>query len=240
MVVAAGVAAAAVTAAATSYSASQASDAQSDSANRAMNIQQDQFAQTQKNLQPYMGLGNQATNSLSNLTGAGGSNPLQSELLRAPTLPQPMTEAQLKQTPGYQFNLSQGLESVQNSAAARGLANSGAALKGAAGYATGLADSTYQNQFNNQQQLYQDTVTNQTNQFNRLLSLSGQGESAAAGLGTIGQQTAANIGGDVVGAGNAQAAGSIAQGNAVSGAGNNIAGTYMLSKFLNDGDEEDE
>jgi hypothetical protein len=54
----------------------------------------------------------------------------------------------LDNTPGYQFTLGQGLESTQNSAAARGLANSGAALKGAASYATGLANDTYQSQYN--------------------------------------------------------------------------------------------
>jgi hypothetical protein len=54
----------------------------------------------------------------------------------------------LDNTPGYQFTLGQGLESTQNSAAARGLANSGAALKGAATYATGLANDTYQSQYN--------------------------------------------------------------------------------------------
>ena len=59
----------------------------------------------------------------------------------------------LEQTPGYQWNLSQGEQAATNSAAARGLADSGAALKGASTYANGLADSTYQNQFNDEYQL---------------------------------------------------------------------------------------
>ena len=77
-----------------------------------------------------------------------------------------LSEAQLEQTPGYQFTLQQGLESTQNSAAARGLGVSGAALKGAATYATGLADNTYQNQFtdelnaNNQNFTQADTAAN--------------------------------------------------------------------------------
>lgn len=53
------------------------------------------------------------------------------------------TMAQLAQTPGYQFTLQQGLESTQNAAAARGLGVSGAALKAAAAYSTGLAQNTY-------------------------------------------------------------------------------------------------
>src|SRR5215831_15810880 len=67
---------------------------------------------------------------------------------------QPGTEtlAQLEATPGYQFILDQGLKSTQNAVAARGLGVSGAAIKGAANYATGLAQNTYQNIFNQQQQ----------------------------------------------------------------------------------------
>jgi hypothetical protein len=53
------------------------------------------------------------------------------------------TQAQLDNTPGYQFALNQGLESTQNGFAARGLGISGAAMKGAAAYATGLAQQTY-------------------------------------------------------------------------------------------------
>ena len=65
------------------------------------------------------------------------------------TLSQGINEQTLQNTPGYQFTLGQGLQSTQNSAAARGLGVSGAALKGAATYATGLADQTYQNQYQN-------------------------------------------------------------------------------------------
>lgn len=53
------------------------------------------------------------------------------------------TQAQLAATPGYQFTLQQGLESTQNAAAARGLGVSGAALKAASAYSTGLAQNTY-------------------------------------------------------------------------------------------------
>lgn len=91
----------------------------------ASNIQQ---AGTTANslLDPYATTGTNALNSLSN----------------------GLTENYLQSTPGYQWNLNQGEQAATNSAAARGLANSGAALKGAATYASGLADSTYQNQFN--------------------------------------------------------------------------------------------
>ena len=73
--------------------------------------------------------------------------------------PGSMNEAELVKTPGYQFALSQGLQAAQNSAAARGLGVSGAALKGAATFATGLADNTYQNQFRIAQQQFQNAQT---------------------------------------------------------------------------------
>jgi hypothetical protein len=125
--------------------------------------------------------------------------------------PVSMTEADVQATPGFQFNLNQGLKAVQNSAASRGLGVSGAALKGAASYATGLADSTYQNQFNN-------AVTNQNNTYNRLLGVANLGENAGATTGALGTQTATNIGNNTIGAGNALAASSNAIGNTISGA----------------------
>ena len=69
-----------------------------------------------------------------------------------------LSQSQLEATPGYQFTEAQGLKGVQNSAAARGLGVSGAALKGAATYSTGLADSTYQQQ-------YQDELTSNAQNF---------------------------------------------------------------------------
>ena len=54
----------------------------------------------------------------------GAANNLYSTLQNGPT------QAQLAATPGYQFTLNQGLESTQNSAAARGLGNSGRGSEG--------------------------------------------------------------------------------------------------------------
>lgn len=84
------------------------------------------------------------------------------------------TMQQLQQTPGYQFQLQQGLESVQNAAAARGLGVSGAALKGAGNFASGLAAANYQQQFN-------DYWANQLNRYNMLAGLSNTGAQVAVG-----------------------------------------------------------
>lgn len=70
------------------------------------------------------------------------------------------TQQQLEQTPGYQFTLQQGLKAVNNSNSAVGWGLSGAGQKGIAQYATGLADQTYQQQFNNALQGYQTNFNN--------------------------------------------------------------------------------
>lgn len=184
-----------------SNAAKNAAKTQASAADRATQLQKDIYDANVERQQPYVETGNQANALLKS-----GTNAFDSPLLK----PVAMDQATLEATPGYKFNLSQGLKATQNAAAARGMGVSGAALKGAANYATGLADSTYQNQFNN-------AVTNQTNQFNRLFNLSTLGENAAAGVGSQGVTTGANIGSNVIGGANAQAASQIAGANAVTG-----------------------
>jgi len=156
--------------------------------------------------------------------GQAGANQLQSQLPNL-TAPITMDEATLRNTPGYQFNLQQGLKSVQNGAAARGLGVSGAAMKGAASYATGLADSTYQNQFNN-------ANTNQTNAYNRLMGVAQLGENAAAQTGAYGTQTAQSIGNNTIQGGNAQAAGYLGAANALTNGVNSYAQYSALQNGL--------
>lgn len=120
----------------------------------------------------------------------------------------------LQQTPGYQFTLSQGLKAAANSAAARGLGVSGAAFKGAENYGAQLANQTY------------------GDQVNRLMGAAQLGENAAAQTGAYGTQTAANIGNNITGAGNAQAAASVAQGNALSGLASSIPNAMIYNKLF--------
>jgi hypothetical protein len=61
--------------------------------------------------------------------------------------PLKIDQATLETLPGYQFALQQGTKAAQNSAAARGLGVSGAALKGASTFAKGLADQSFANYF---------------------------------------------------------------------------------------------
>lgn len=94
-----------------------------------------QFGVTRNALDPYLQTGTVGANLAARLLGGPGGNPAE-------------MQAALAQTPGYQFALTQGLKATQAGFAAKGLGSSGAALRGAADYTTGLASQTYGMIFN--------------------------------------------------------------------------------------------
>lgn len=51
--------------------------------------------------------------------------------------------AQLSQTPGYQFQLGQGVDALQRAASSKGILNSGRLMQGLVDYGQGLASQTY-------------------------------------------------------------------------------------------------
>lgn len=223
---------------------------QASAANKATDTQAGQWAQTQQNLSPYMELGSSSISPLLqamgyNVTknsdgtysynGTDPNNILQQSYgnFTAPT------EAQAQASPGYQFTLDQGLKSVQNSAAARGLGTSGAALKGAASYATGLADSTYNDVYNRALNTYNANASTfntnynvAANNVNRLQGLVGNGQNAAATAGSLGAATAANIGNTLTSGANASASGIVGTSNALTGAMNNYANMQYVSGMM--------
>lgn len=148
-------------------------------------VQANYLNQLQQNVAPFV------------QTGQGMNRQLANELTSG-QLGQPfnMTQAQLMAMPGYQFALNQGLAGVQNAAAMRGLGVSGAALKGAANFATGLANQNFQ-------QAFQDYWANQQNRYNMLYNLAGQGANAAVGIASPTVSGAANLGAGISGIGNA-------------------------------------
>lgn len=200
-----------VGAGATIYGANKAAAAQTTAAEKAADTSLGMYNTTREDLAPFRQIGGTASGQMTNQLGD----------LTAPIV---MDQKTLESTPGYQFNRTQGLKAAQNSAAARGLGVSGAAFKGAETFATGLADSTFQNQFNN-------ANINKTNAYNRLKGLIDVGESASAHTGIIGNAAATTAANAEIGAGNAQAAGANATGSAISSAANGIGG-YTAYKGL--------
>ncbi len=207
-------------------------------------LQAAQFEQTRGDLKAYNDYGQSVLPNMQALAfggpnGPGGKNYL---AMAEDALPGKMTQAELEATPGYQFNLAQGLKATQSAAAAKGLGVSGAALKGAARYATGLADSTYQNQFNNQQTRYSDFYnlntgqqSNLQNQFARLSGIATLGENAAAQTGALGTAAAKSEGQGLMAAGQYQAAGLSGIGSTAASGVNSYLGYNALKDYASRG-----
>jgi hypothetical protein len=202
--------------------ASSAAGKSSAASAQSAQLQLAEFQQGNAQEQPYIQMGYGAANELSGLASTGNLGvPLPaSDMANYPTFNWNPTEAGLQQTPGYQFTLNQGLQATQNAAAAQGLGVSGAALKGAANYATGLADSTYNQQLQNYlatygqqvgqfQNQFNDYWTQQNNRYQQLAGLATLGANASVGAGSQTVNSAGNVGNAVTAAGQAQAAGTL-------------------------------
>jgi hypothetical protein len=198
---------------ATAIGASSAAHAQEKAAQQATQAQMGMYNQTRSDLQPFQQAGQGALNDLT---------------ARLPQLTSPFnpTMDQLEQTPGYQFNLQQGLKSVNNALGARGLLNSGAVMKGASTYATGLADSTYLDQFNVDQ-------ANKLNAYNKLMGTAQLGEQAAGQTGVFAMQTGHDVASNYIGAGNAAAAGYMGVANGISQVANGLSTAFLPPSFYN-------
>lgn len=189
--------------------------------------------QGEQNYAPYLQAGQGATTTLASLLGTPGQGLLQNwnQTFTAPT------EAQAEATPGYQFQLHQGEQALQNSAAGQGGLLSGRTLADLNNYAQGTASTNYQNTFNNAltqyQSAYNTFLNNQNNQYSRLMGLSGEGLQAAGGEG----QLLSGLGGDIASLygqeGAAKAQGTMGVANAITGAVNGAANGIGQGFLLN-------
>jgi len=216
-----------------------ASDLQAQEAQNALNFQEQEFDTQEQNQAPFLQAGQAAVGDLSGLLAPGGGLTQQWQgQFAAPTA------AQAEATPGYQFTLKQGQDAIANSAAAQGGLLSGGTEAALDQYSQGLASNTYQQSFNNAltqyQQSYNQFQQGQTNQFNRLASVAGLGQTTAGQLGQEGQQAASNTsnidltagaqqGQDAVNAASATASGYNAIGNSLGNYGT-LASIYALSQ----------
>ncbi len=132
-------------------------------------------------LNPYAGAGSAALDQLAG--GNIGSN--------------------YQQSAGYQAQMEAGQNAINNQMAARGMGNSGAALKALTSYSQDLADQDYQ-------QYYQ-------NESNRLSQLAGMGQNAANNLASAAGSYGSNLSNNYMGLGNASAAAQIGQYNQMAG-----------------------
>lgn len=155
------------------------------------------YGDAQGNLKPYMSLGSTAAGAyekaLPTLTA-----PYTMEQYRQSPLYTPMVTnlAELQATPGYQFQLQQGLQGVGQSAAARGGLLSGAAAKAMNDYAQNQAATGFQNAWQRAQTAY-------GNAFNQNLAQQAQAANIYGSASNIGQTAASNLGTIGTGVGNA-------------------------------------
>ena len=114
--------------------------------------------------------------------------------------------------PGYNFARTEGMRGIERSAAARGGATGGNALRALSQFNSGLADQTY------------------GNWWNRQAGLAGVGQASASNLASLGANTAGNIGNALMAGGDARASGIAAQGNAIGGALSGLANLYQYTR----------
>lgn len=214
--------------------ATSAADTQAAAANRAADMSMAQYQQTRSDLTPYREGGNVGLQLMQRLLYGGGDGA--PNLLTTHGMPTDLTfrptQAQLESTPGYQFIRDQGLQAVQSGAAARGLGVSGAAMKGAARFAEGLAGTT----LDQQHRIFQ---ANLGNIINPLQTMVGMGQSAANQTGAFGQSATSQAAQAGMSGAASQAAGMVGSANAYGGALNSAASApmnyLMYNKLLGGG-----
>lgn len=173
-------------------SAKKATQAQTQSLDRALALQDSQFQQSRQDLMPWLQTGGQAIGDLYAMTQPGYDHTT---------------------SPGYQFRLGEGLRGVENSAAARGLLQSGGTLKGIDRFSQDYAASDY------------------GDQFNRLASIAAGGQQTGSTLGSLGAGYA-NAGSNILGQiGQARASGYAGQNQAVQGTLGNLFSLFSMGGF---------
>lgn len=192
-----------------SNAASSAANTQAAAANRAADLQYQQWREQQALQEPWRQAG---VNALGKLQTAADYTPFGMQ--------------QFQQDPGYGFRMSEGLKSLDRTAASRGGLLSGATLKGAQRYGQDLASQEYQNAFNRYQ-------TERQAKLGPLQSLAGVGQSAVNQLGAAGQSMASNVGEAYQNAANARASGYVGGANAMAGAIGNFGNYYQNQQLLN-------
>lgn len=192
MVAAAVVGGAVIGGVATTSASRSASKSQAASAREATAAQREMFDITREDQAPYRALATEV--------GLPGIRNILAQ-------DQPMSIQDVLSDPGYQFGLDQGRNALQGSAAARGGLYSGRTLQALNKFGNDYATTKFTDVFNRRQ-------SELNNRFNRFATASGIGQAATNQVSAAGQQFGQSAANNIIGAGNAAAANSLAQGNA--------------------------
>lgn len=195
-----------------------AANAQERSTNAANDLQKYQYDTTRADNMPALDARNASLSRLQELLGIGGN----SSASGYGSLGGSVSVGDVTAEPGYQFGMQQGKSALQNQLTARGMRNSGEALKAGTQYANDYATTKYGDAYNR-------VLSNRNQQLNSLQSLAGLGQTGSNAIGQAGSNYANAVGGNTTALGNAQAANALAQGGTWGNALNQIGGIYQNS-----------
>lgn len=141
--------------------------------------------------------------------------------------------------PGYEWRMDQGIEAVNRGASAAGQLDSGARNKDLTRFGQGLASSEYANSYNRWENERNFAYNDRQNYLNRLASMSGLGQTAAAQTGQAASVAGSNQANAALNFGNTasnnalvggagQASGYINMANSAGNMLNNLAGLQKL------------
>lgn len=181
-----------------SEAAGDAADQQADSAAQANALQRYMYDTTREDQAPYREAGVEALGRLRDFSD------------------RELRPDEVMAEPGYQFGLQQGLDNVQNTAAARGGLYSGNTLRALTRYGNDYATTRYNDAWNRNQ-------ASGSTRWNRLAALAGIGQTATNQVQSAGQNYAGSVGGNLMSNANAQGAAGMAQGNIWGNALNQVA-----------------
>jgi hypothetical protein len=198
-----------------------AASTQASAADRAAELQAEQFRQTREDQAPYRTAG---YNALAEMQRTAGNVPGAFSF----------TNQAMYQDPGYAFRLSEGQKALDRQAAARGGLISGGALKAATRFGQDMGSQEYQSAYNRALTGYGTDVARENQLYNRQAAMAGIGQTSTNLVGQAGQNYATgvgnalgsygtNVGNLMTSAGAANAAGQVGMANAITGG----LGTYL-------------
>ena len=205
------VGAAVVGTAASVYSANKQAGAVKNATNASIANQSAEYQQTRADQSPWRTTGASALDKIAKLYGLDSTDANGNVIKGSGKA----DFSSFSTSPDFQFNLGQGQDAINRSAAAHGGLLSGAAVKAGETYATGLAN-----------QNFGDYVS-------RLSGIAGAGQAATNATQAAGTNMANQNSGALMSAGNARASAYGDIGQTIGGTANGLASNYLLYKYLN-------
>jgi hypothetical protein len=176
---------------------------------QAMALQKQQYEDQVARQQPWLTSG---TNALARMNAGEFAQPEKFSF----------TANQFEADPGYAFRLSEGLKSLERSAAARGGLLSGGTGKALQRFGQEMGSQEYTNAYNRALTGYNADVARSDTGYNRLAGMAGVGQATSQQLGQVGQ----NYANSATAAGQNYASGVSALGQNYAGASNAALGNY--------------